>query len=296
MTPSRGEDGSAGLAALALALLGFSWGFIIIRLVGLPTPTIVFWRLLIGAGALTAAALAMRTSWPSRWRMVVGAGAAFGVHQIAIVQATKGTTIAVVTLIAALQPLVVALVSRRVVGEQVPAALRWCAVLALAGVWIVVQASLSTPGRTLAGDLWSVAGMLGYTACFLFSKRARDQGAPTLTLTAGTLWIALILVSPGLLLGGAIVPRERADLALLALIALGPGNGQLLVNWAHPRVSAALSSLVLAALPLLASVWARLVFGEPFTWRHAAGMLLVLAAIEVGRRVESLRLRVPAGL
>jgi len=296
VTPSRGEGRSAGLAALALALLGFSWGFVIIKLIALPAPAIAFWRLLIGAGALTVAALAMRMRWPGHWRMVVGAGAAFGAHQIAIVLATKGTTIAVVTLIAALQPLVVALVSRRVVGERVPAALRWCAVLALAGVWIVVQASLSAPGRTLAGDLWSVASLLGYTACFLFSKRARDQGAPTLTLTAGTLWIALIVVSPGLLLGGAAVPRESADLTLIALIALGPGNGHLLVNWAHPRVSAALSSLVLAALPLLASVWARLVFGEPFTWRHAAGMLLVLAAIEIGRRVESLRVREPAAL
>lgn len=269
-----------------LALLGFSWGFIILKVIPLPAFAIAFWRLAIGAGVLGAVALGLQMAWPSRWGVVVGAGLAFGAHQVAVILATKGTTIAVVTLIAALQPLVVALVSRRVVGERVPPALRWCAVLALIGIWIVVQTNLSAPGRTLAGDLWSVASLLGYIGFFLCSKRAREQGAPTLTLTAGALAVALLVVTPGLLLGGPVAPRRSVDLALIALVALGPGNGHLLVNWAHPRVSATLASLVLAALPLLSSLWARLVLGEPYTWRHTVGMLLVLTAIEVGRRVE----------
>jgi len=286
VTVSPAKETGAGLAALVLALLGFSWGFVIIKLIPLPTPTIAFWRLVIGVGTLSTVALATRTRWPSRWGAVMGAGIAFGAHQFAIVLATKGTTIAVVTLISASMPLLVALLSRRAVGEPVPETLGWCAVLALAGIWIVVQANLGDRGRTLAGDLWSVASMLGYLAFFLFTKRAREQGAHTLTLTAAMLGIALIVVTPGLLLSGEILPRRGTDLALIALMALGPGNGHLLVNWAHLRVSATLSSLVLAALPLLASVWARLVFGEPFTWRHVTGMVLVVVAIEIGRRSE----------
>jgi hypothetical protein len=44
--------------------------------------------------------------------------------------------------------------------------------------------------------------------------------------------------------------------------------------------------LLLASIPMLASLWAHLVLGEPYTWLHLAGMGLVLTAIEAGRRLE----------
>jgi drug/metabolite transporter (DMT)-like permease len=89
-----------------------------------------------------------------------------------------------------------------------------------------------------------------------------------------------------LFVGGGPLPATASDWWLVGLLALIPGNGHLLLNWAHPRVSAALSSLMLAAIPLLSSIWARLVYGEPYGPRHVVGMLLVVVAIELGRRAE----------
>ena len=74
---------------------------------------------------------------------------------------------------------------------------------------------------------------------------------------------------------------------MLAVLALLPGNGHLLVNWALPRVSAALGSLILTAVPLLASLWAHLIFHEPYGPLHLIGMTMVAAAIEGGRRSET---------
>jgi drug/metabolite transporter (DMT)-like permease len=160
-----------------------------------------------------------------------------------------------------------------------------CAVLAVAGIAIVIHANLGHASRSLTGDLLAVCNLIVYTVYFLASKRARMDGAPTLTFTAGMLSIAWLVVCPALLWTGLQLP-DTAQWSLLAVLALGPGNGHLLVNWAHPRISATLSSMVLAALPLMSMTWAHFVLDEPYTWRHFVGMLLVMAAIEGGRRAE----------
>jgi drug/metabolite transporter (DMT)-like permease len=113
------------------------------------------------------------------------------------------------------------------------------------------------------------------------------DGARTLTFTAAFLLCALPVVASAMFLwSGPAAPSTGTQIGLLAVLALGPGNGHLLLNWAHPRVSAALSSLVLASVPMLSSVWAYAVLGEPLSWRHAVGIGLVVVAIEASRRTE----------
>lgn len=291
--PAGAPGNAGGLAALLVAVTGFSWGFIIVKALPVPPATLAFWRLVLAAGVLGAVALVARIPWPRHPGAVLGAGIAFGVHQLLFIAATKATSIAIVTLLGALQPLLVSLVSRRVVGERVPAVLRYCSVLAIAGVALVVQANLGDDSRSLVGDLLACANVVAFTAYFLFAKRAREQGARTITLTAASFVAALIVVAPATLVEHWVgsPPAEgflpsAAVFAGVAFLALVPGSGHLLVNWAHPRVSAALASLVLASVPLLSSIWARIVFDEPYGPRHVAGMLLVMVAIEWGRRAE----------
>jgi drug/metabolite transporter (DMT)-like permease len=289
VSPERERGG--GLAAVITAAVVFSWGFVIVKALPLAPAAVAVWRLAIGAGVTAVAVVVMRIGWPTRRRWVIAAGVAFGLHQLVFIAATQRTSIAVVTLVGALQPLLVALVSRRTVGERVPRLLAASAAVAVLGVVVVVASDLGDPSRSLVGDLLAGVNLLLFTAYFLFAKQARADGAPTLSLTAGFLGVALVVVAPGLLLGGPIAP-SAGQWGLIALLALVPGNGHLLVNWAHNRLSAALSSLVLAAVPLLAAVWAHLVFGEPYGWRQVTGMLLVIVAIAAGQQVErSSRLR-----
>jgi len=286
---SQSGSRGAGIAAVALALTGFSWGFILTKLIGqlgMPPPELAFWRLLIGSSVLIAIALAWRVPWPQSKLAVILAGLAFGAHQLLYITATQWTSVAIVALIGATQPLLIALVSHRTVGERVPRAVLGCAVLALAGVAVVVHANLHDSSRSLRGDLIAVVNVFAVTAYFLVAKRARVSGAPTLTLTAGVLFVALLVVAPAAAWGGVTAPGDRQWIYLL-LLALGSGNGHLLLNWAHRRVSAALAALILALLPVLTAVWAHLVLGEPLGWRHGVGIVLVVAAIELGRRAEA---------
>lgn len=293
MTAARRDSKGAGLAAVLLAVTAFSWGFILVKAVPLPAAEVGFFRLLWSVVILGPLAWRLRTAWPRLSFPVVGAGVAFGLHQLLFIEATKHTSVAIVTLVGALQPLLVSLVSRKTLGEAVPRRLILSSLLAVAGVGVVVQANLGDPSRSLYGDVLSVVNLLVFIAYFLFSRKARAQGTHTLTFTTTVFAIALLVVAPVALYGGLTTAGARmptaGEGALLLLMAMGPGNGHLLVNWAHTRVSAALSSLVLALVPLLSSIWAAVVFDEPYGPRHVAGMLLVIAAIEGGRRAERRR-------
>lgn len=293
IAPDRSESRAAGLGAVLLAVTAFSWGFILVKVVPLPAAEVGFFRLLWSVAVLGPIAWRLRAAWPRLTLPVVGAGLAFGAHQLLFIEATKHTSVAIVTLVGALQPLLVSLISRKTIGETVPRRLVLSSLLAVVGVGVVVQANLGDPSRSLYGDALSVANLFVFIAYFLFSRKARDQGTHTLTFTTTVFAIALVVVAPFALYGGLTTAGARmptfAEGALLLLMAMGPGNGHLLVNWAHTRVSAALSSLVLALVPLLASIWAALVFDEPYGPRHVVGMLLVIAAIEGGRRAEKRR-------
>lgn len=286
METDRGGRG-AGLAAVVLAVTAFSWGFILVKSIDLPPPVLAFWRVLAGAVVLTCAAFALRVRWPRRFGMVLIAGMAFGAHQLLYIAATKLTSVAIVTTIGATQPLIVMMLSQRLLTERVAPRLFLFGAVAVGGIALVVLGSMGDASRTLTGDLLAVANVGVFTAYFLAAKRARMDGARTLTFTAAFLLCALPVITGAMFLwSGPAAPSSGAQIGLLAVLALGPGNGHLLLNWAHPRVSAALSSLVLASVPMLSSVWAYAVLGEALGWRHAVGIGLVVLAIEASRRTE----------
>lgn len=287
------ERPGRGVAAVSLAAIGFSFGFILVKLVGLPGPILAGARLLIGGGVVVLAALVLRRPRPVRLAPVLVAGFCFGLHQLLYVAATQLTSIAIVTLLGALMPMGVALVSRRAVGEPVPPSYALWSAMALAGVALVVFANASDASHSVLGDLLAVVNILTFLGYLLASKRARQEGTDTLTLTGGTLLTALLVVLPGLFFVEPTAPAPW-QWGYIALLALGPGNGHLLVNWAHARTSAALTSLVLSGVPLLASLWAHLVFDEPYGWPHVAGALLVAGAVEGGRRAEARQARAVA--
>lgn len=284
-----GADLGRGLTAVVLATTSFSLGFVVVKAIPLEAGPLSVLRLAVGAVVLTAAAVVLRAPWPRRWRLPFLTGVVFGVHQLVFTLATQQTSIAIVTLLGAMQPLVIALLGmalQRRSGRRVARGTLVAALLAASGVLVVIVANTDDPSRSLSGDLLAVLNLFVFTAFFLCARRSRAQGAPTLTFTATFLATAGVVVLPYALLRGESFAATPFALGMVVLLALVPGNGHLLLSWAHPRVPAALSSLVLAGIPLLASLWAALVFDEPYGLPHVAGMLLVVTAIEVGRRAE----------
>jgi drug/metabolite transporter (DMT)-like permease len=68
--------------------------------------------------------------------------------------------------------------------------------------------------------------------------------------------------------------------AVFAFIAIFPGTlGHVLSNWAHPHVSAFVASIILLAVPVVASAGAYLLLGESLNGLQLTGGAIVLAAI-----------------
>ncbi len=290
--PTTIDRGGAlsGTLAVTAGATAFSFGFVIVKSIGLPAPTLGFYRTMIGAAALGLVATILRVPKPVRWAPLFFTGLFFGAHQLFFIAATQTTSISIVTLISALTPLLVSLAAPRLVAERAAPSLKWLALLAALGVAVVVWANLDHPSRSLEGDLLSVANLFVFAGFFLAAKRARADGTHTLALTVAQTAFAALLILPALAFVETRAPERPAQWLLLTLLALGPGSGHLLVNWAHRRISAALSALILTAIPLLASFWAHLVFDEPFGPRHVVGMVIVAVAIELARRAELRRI------
>jgi drug/metabolite transporter (DMT)-like permease len=286
-----GDRPGAGVAAVIAATLVFSMGFPIVKGIGLPAASIGFWRLAVGVLMLAGVAVAVGLRRPVRWTPVLLAGLVFAGHQVVYVQAAQWTSLAIVTIFGALQPLLVSVVSRRTVGEPVPRRLIMWAAVALAGIATVALATAGHESRSLAGDALAALNLLLFTTYFLLAKRSALSGTSALSFTLWFMLVALVALAPALLFVDRVVPPTAVDATWLVVLAVIPGNGHLLVNWAHGRVSAALSSLVLTGVPVLGSVWGRVFFDEPFGIAHVVGLSLVVAAIEGGRRVEATRRR-----
>jgi len=280
------QPSAKGLGAVATAAIAFSWGFSIVKAISMGGPLLAMWRVGLGAATLSVLAVVFRSRWPRELRFVLLAGAAMGTHQILYILATQSTSIAIVTLIGALMPLLVAVMAQFMVGERFEWRVLVWALVALIGIGVVVGANLDDPSRSLTGDLLAIVNIVVFTTYFLAAKRSRMGGVGTIPLTAAVMWIALFFVAPVALLAGPFETPDGRDFGLLALLTLGPGNGHLLVNWAHDRVPASVSSLILLMVPLLASLWAHLVHGEPFGPLHMVGIAVVAIAIEGGRRAQ----------
>ena len=277
------------VGAVTLAATGFSLGFIIAKGIRLPPTTVAFGRTWAGALLLLAVVRARRRglSWlPPRdaWRPVILAGLSFGAHQMLFISASQATSISIVTLLQGLQPLLVAMVSRRLLDEPVPRALAGASMAAVGGVATVVLANQHDASHSATGDLLAVLNLFAFLGYFLASKLARNTGLDSLSLTAWSLTVAAVVLTPGFIARGDWTLPAAWQLGLILFHAWIPGNGHILVNWAHSHSSAALASVLLSLVPVLASLWAYLLFDEPYGVWHIVGTLLTLGAIEAGRR------------
>jgi drug/metabolite transporter (DMT)-like permease len=82
-----------------------------------------------------------------------------------------------------------------------------------------------------------------------------------------------------LLSGGPLLPGRPADWFWLALLALIPGSGHLLFNFAHRFVDVSVSSVVSAGNPVVASLLALVVLGQPLDAIQVAGGIVAVLAI-----------------
>jgi drug/metabolite transporter (DMT)-like permease len=277
-----------GAPAVLSAVLIWSFTNTLIKLSPLEPLTFAVHRLWLGSLILLATLFATgrRLSWRTIRASAPG-GALLGIEIAFFFSAIKHTSIADVAVISALQPALVLLVAGRLFGEVVGRReIAWTAV-SLAGVVLVTVGSAGTPAWSLEGDLLAVGSLLAWTSYFLVSKHARVE-IPALDYTAVVMVAATVVVLPLAVVSGQPLGGVRvSDLLTLLVFVAGASAGHLLVAWAHASVDVSISSLIMLAQPVLSSVAALLILGEPLTPLSVVGGVIVLASLATILRATS---------
>ena len=273
------------IAEGALLVTVVAWGFggIFIKLSSFAGITFAFYRLALSFVVMLIALLlnGRRLTW-AVIRTSAPGGLFLGLDVCLFFSAVKLTSIADATIIGALQPVLVMLVAGRWFGERFGRAEVLLAGASVVGVAMVAVGSTGSPAFSVTGDLLAFAALFSWTGYWLVSKKVRAT-MPALEYMTGVMLTASFVAAPILLLSGKpLTTNEPMDWLWLALFVIFAGaGGQFVAAWAQRYVEVWLSSLLLQAMPVVASFAAWLVLGEPLTPLIIAGGAVVVAATGV---------------
>ena len=272
---------SPHLKGILLALAGvvvISPDGLLIRLISVDHWTLLFWRGLLIATALSAAQLVMRgraivTSFTAIGRLGLVASLIRGGGMVFFVLAIRHTTVANTLIILGLSPLWGAVLSRLFLREAVP--LRtWMAIpVALAGIALTVSAEY---GSVKPGDLFALGGSVCLAIYITLVRHVRHLDM-TPSLTISSLFVAFAvwpLATPETL--------GLRDAALLGIMGLVVMPISLVCFVMAPRyILAPEVSLIFLLEMMLGPYWVWLAIGEQPSVLVVMGGGVVMATLAV---------------
>ena len=283
-TSPRGR--SLGLLAVLGATAFWSFGGVLGKASGVGGVVLSFWRMWVATAVLVMIGLVLKR-WPSRadFRRAAPLGVLFGLNICAFFTALQYVSVAVALIIGALTPVVALPIAVLFMGERLTTVKVVCAITAVSGVVVAVLAAPTADDQAAnlaVGYVWAVISLLIWVAYLLLAKRARE-GIETFRFMLVMSVVGAITVSMVIpFVDQPIDSLDRSGWVWVVLLALGPGiAGHGLLTWAHPRVDASVSSLLIQAEPVGATIAAWVFLGEKVSLLQALAMLVVLAALGV---------------
>ncbi|WP_306232797.1 DMT family transporter [Agrococcus beijingensis] len=246
--------------------------------------TVLAWRFVVLAGLLVAAMLVLRRRWPGRrsWlrqgtiALLSQAGYLLMIFEGVRAGVDGGTA----ALIAALQPMLVATIAGRLLGERATGWM-WCGMaVGLGGVALVVSGQLGESGAPLWAYLLPFVGVLCLGSGTVLQRRWHLQDDLLQTITMQAVVATAVFMAVALVRGQA-APPATAELwfAVLWLVVLASLGGYVLYVTVTRSHGATFVSTLLYLTPPTAMLWVWLVFGVPVTGVGVVG--LVVAAVGV---------------
>ena len=269
-----------GRGAALLSVLLLAAGPSIVKISDLPEMTFIFWRLLAAAaGYWVAMKLVGGKLGIKEFRGSLKGGVVFGVNLVFFVMAMRRTSAANAVMIGTLQPVVLLAAAGPLFGEKPQKIVYFWSVIAMGGVAFSTYASDTTGIATRQGDLLALIGMLLFSAYYVVSKRAREE-LDSMTYQLGLTLAAAITILPfAFAFGHGISPPSGGEWWPVLLMALIPGAGHWLTNYAHAHVPLVTMSLVNLLFTVIAPIYAWILVDEELGGLQALGMAFVLIAL-----------------
>lgn len=196
------------------------------------------------------------------------------------------TTVANATVLANLTPIVVTLAGWLFWRRKVTRTFLAGMFVAIAGMFVLVGPNFAAGGRPLAGDALGALTAVFYAGYFLAIKEARDARASTARLMAWSTTItAAVLLPVALLMPQPFWPSSpQGWWVLVGLAVITQVVGQGLIAYAFAHLPASLSSVSLLIQPVMAALFAWILFGEAIGPLQFTGAAIVLAGIWMSRK------------
>lgn len=200
------------------------------------------------------------------------------------------TTSSQAGVVAALVPLMVALIAWLVLGERLTASTMTAILVALAGVTVLSLGGVESGRATnpVAGALLEFMAVTCAAGWMLSVKHLGSRYHPWL-LTGGQVAVGVVAFLPAVLLSDlaawrVVDPAAWASVLYLGVfVSLGAFG---LYNTALESMSATRASLAINLVPVIAVLTGWLVLGETLTTLQLAGCVAVLAAVVLGETVR----------
>lgn len=294
--PIRDRENIHVIAAVT-AVAAWGVGPILNVEMSVSTPSIVFYRMLLGLPVMIAMAylnggglskdILRRTSLP---------GVLFALSFITGFASIKLTSIANATLVTTLQPVLVLFVARKMFGERLTLQKILYSSTAMVGVLIVVMAAASSSGAHLSGDILAVINVVIWTAYFVLAKVRRVDGMHSWSFLAGVFtWAAVIVLPFGVVTSNDLGAMTGKDWWCVIGMTLGPGViGHGLMTWSQSHVEVSLASLLGLLSPVISAVLAWFILGQHLTTLQLVGGAVVLVSVAGLVRAQNADLPEPA--
>jgi drug/metabolite transporter (DMT)-like permease len=217
-------------------------------------------------------------------RKTVVPGVAMAVNFAAFFAAVNHASIAVLSVILALQPAFVLLFAWVALRERASRAQIGWTVVGMLGVAVVILGGNPKVTGDGLGVALGVVALLGYVVYYLSGRHVRSSSEiSALQWMAGVTTIAAVTMTPVVLVSASPSDLGRfgvADLAyLFFMAAIVAAVGHTLLGWAHRYVPAARSSIIMLASNVVAVSMAWPLNHQPVTGWQVVGGAIVLGSV-----------------
>jgi drug/metabolite transporter (DMT)-like permease len=284
LTALRRYVGPASSVALVVT---WSSGFIGAELgsrAGATPLTLLGWRFVVLSAVLLLIGLTLRKSLPGpeAWRRqaVLATLCQVGYLVFVFEGVSRGVHGGTAALIAALQPLLVATVAGRFLGERSSTSMWVGMLLGLCGVGIVVSGDISMAAASPSSYLLPAAGMLCLASGTVLTRRLRPPEDLFQTIMMQSVVTAVLLMTAALVLGRASAPADPDFWVAVAWLVILPSlGGYVMYVFVTRSEGATVVSTLLYLTPPVTMLWVFLMFGEPLTLIHLLGLLVSAAGV-----------------
>ncbi len=282
--PSPAWYASPGLV-MFLVVVFWGVGPPVSKLITAPAVIAVTYRFWLSVPVLFL--LARMQGHPPRWatlRRTIVPGAAFGINLVFVFLTLGEAPVAVLSVMAALQPGIILLVAGPFLGERPTL---WHVLWTVVGVGGTVIVVLGGGGRFVVTSLaifYALTSQLFFTIYFLLTRRVRSEhDIDAVEWMAGVVLFAALAVTPW-----ALATSSREDylavdgldwLWLATIIVFTGGLGHVMMAWVHGYIPASRSSLYLLSMNVVAIGTAWVIHDEPLSLLQLLGGVVVFAAV-----------------